>query len=155
MSNVEKKLNEMGIQIPNAPAPAANYVPYVITGNQIFVSGQIPIENGEFKYQGIVGDTVDFETAKKSAVLCAVNILSQVKHALDGDLDRVTKIVKVGGFVNAVAGYEKQPAVIDAASELFVNIFGEQIGKHARAAVGAGSLPFNVSVEIDCVIEFK
>ena len=155
MSKVNTKLEELGITIPDAAAPAANYVPYVISGNQIFVSGQIPMVNGNIEHIGKVGRNLTADGAVEVARVCAINIIAQVKVALGGDLDRVTRIVKLVGFVNAVEDFSEQPKVINGASNLMVDVFGSEIGAHSRAAVGAGSLPFGVAVEIDAIVEFK
>lgn len=149
---IDAKLKELGIELPSPPAPVASYVPYVRTGNLVFVSGQVTLGAKGLEYVGIVGK--DFTTAEAAAAarLCAVNLIAQARAALDGDLDRVTRVVKVTGFVNAVPGYGEHPEVINGASNLFVEVFGEA-GRHARAAVGAGSLPRNVAVEVEAIFE--
>ena len=151
---VDAKLKELGIELPSPPAPVASYVPYVRTGNLVFVSGQVTLGPKGLEYVGIVGK--DFTTAEGQAAakLCAINLIAQVKAAVDGDLDRVKRVVKVTGFVNAVPGYAEHPEVINAASNLFVDVFGEA-GRHARAAVGAGSLPRNVAVEVEAIFEVE
>ncbi|MDJ0611769.1 MAG: RidA family protein [Kiloniellales bacterium] len=149
---IDARLAELGIELPEAAAPVANYVPYVVTGNLVFVSGQVTIEGGEFKYVGKLGQDLDVETGAKAARLCALNIISQLKAACGGDLDRVQRIVKLGGFVNSAPDFTDQPKVINGASDLMVEVFGDK-GRHSRAAVSAGSLPVGVSVEIDCVAE--
>lgn len=154
MSQVETRLADMGITIGAAAAPAAKYVAYVISGNQIFVSGQIPVENGQLKFQGKAGDDMDTETATQAARLCAINIIGQLKAAV-GDLDRITRIVRLGGFVNSTPDFGDQPKVINGASDLMYDAFGESVGAHTRAAVSAASLPFGVAVEIDAIAEFK
>ena len=152
MGKVDERLAQLGIDVPEAAAPVANYVGYVQSGNLVFVSGQVPIKDGKFEYQGIVGDDISVDDATRAARLCAINIIAQLKAACGGDLDRVKRIVKLGGFVNAVAGFTDQPQVINGASDLMVEVFGEA-GKHARAAVGSGSLPLNVAVEVDAIAE--
>ncbi|MGB1361584.1 MAG: RidA family protein [Alphaproteobacteria bacterium] len=154
MSKVEERLSAIGITVPDAAAPAANYVPYTISGNQIFVAGQIPMVAGEIKHQAKVGDDMTADQAVEVAKVCAINIIAQVKSAI-GDLDRVTKIVRLGGFVNATPDFGDHPKVINGASDLMVEAFGKDVGAHSRAAVGAGSLPFGVAVEIDAIVEFK
>lgn len=154
MSQVEARLAEMGITIGAAAAPAAKYVPFVISGNQIFVSGQLPMEAGAIKYQGKLGADVSLEAGEEAAKLCAINIIAQLKAAV-GDLDRITRIVKLGGFVNSTADFTQQPAVINGASNLIFDAFKESVGAHARSAVSAPALPFDVAVEIDAVAEFK
>lgn len=154
MGRIDAKLKELGIELPTPPAPVASYVPYVRTGNLVFVSGQVTLGPKGLEYVGIVGK--DFTTAEGQAAakLCAINVIAQVKAALDGDLDRVKRCVKVTGFVNAVPGYAEHPEVINGASNLFGDVFGEA-GRHARAAVGAGSLPRNVAVEVEAIFEVE
>jgi enamine deaminase RidA (YjgF/YER057c/UK114 family) len=153
-SEIDRKLNELGIEIPEAAAPAANYVPYVKTGNLVFISGQVPFVKGELKYQGKVGSEFSTETGVECARVCALNIIAQVKAACDGDLDRVVRCVKLGGFVNCTDGFGEQPKVINGASDLMVEVFGDK-GRHARFAVGTNALPMNVAVEIDAVFEIS
>ncbi|TNE56872.1 MAG: RidA family protein [Alphaproteobacteria bacterium] len=149
---IDTKLSELGVQLPEPVAPVASYVPYVITGNLVFVSGQVPIEGGKLPYIGKLGADVSLEDGQAAARLCAINILTQVKDACGGDLDKVVRCVKLGGFVNSVPEFGDQPKVINGASDLIVEVFGDK-GKHARAAVGVPSLPFNVAVEVDAVFE--
>lgn len=151
---IKGRLAELGITLPSGAAPVANYVPYVISGNLVFVSGQVTIGPNGLEYVGIVGKDFDAEQGKKAARLCALNIIGQLDKATNGDLDRVKRIVKVTGFVNAVPGFDKHPEVINGASDLLVEVFGEA-GKHARAAVGAGSLPRNVAVEVEAIAELQ
>ncbi len=152
MGKIDDRLSELGIAVPAAAAPVANYLGYVQTGNLVFTAGQVPVKDGEFLYQGVVGKDVSIEDATAAARLCAINLISQVKAACNGDLDRVVRVVKLVGFVNGVAEFEGAPAVINGASDLMVEVFGDK-GKHARSAVGAGSLPFNVSVEVEGIFE--
>jgi enamine deaminase RidA (YjgF/YER057c/UK114 family) len=154
MSNIEKKLSELGINLPTPAAPVANYVGFVKSGNMVFVSGQLPLENGQMKLVGKVGLDVTAEDAKSAAKLCAINILAQIKVACDGNLDRVVRCVKLGIFVNGDTNFTAHPAVANGASDLIAEVFGDA-GKHARAAVGSGSLPFGVSVEVDAIFEIK
>ncbi len=154
MSKIEEKLTSLGITIPQAAAPVANYVGFVKTGSQVVISGQLPLENGELKYVGKVGSQISPEDAKKAARLCAINLISQVKSACGGNLDKVVRCVKLGVFVNADATFTDHPAVANGASDLMVEVFGDA-GKHARAAVGSGSLPRGVAVEIDAIFEIK
>lgn len=149
---IDARLAELGIEVPEAAPPLANYVGYVVTGNLVFVSGQVPIKDGEFQYQGKVGAEISVEDAQAAARLCAINIISQLKAACGGDLDRVSRIVKLGGFVNSTPEFTDQPKVINGASDLMVEVFGDA-GRHARAAVSAGALPLNVAVEVDAVAE--
>ena len=146
----EEKLKELGIILPEAPIPAGNYIPAVKTGNLLFISGQIPLENGKVAYTGKVSDE-NLETAQKSAKSCAINILAQIKRET-GSLDKVTKIVKLSGFVNSVPEFTQHPKVINPASDLMFDVFGEK-GKHARVALGAGSLPLDSMTEIDAIVE--
>ena len=149
---IDARLEELGIELPQAAAPVANYVAYVVTGNLVFVSGQVTIENGERKYVGKVGSDLSVEQGQEAARLCALNIIAQLKDACGGDLDRVQRIVKLGGFVNSTPDFKDQPKVINGASDLMVEVFGYK-GRHARAAVSAGALPAGVAVEVDAVAE--
>lgn len=152
MGTIEDRLNELEITLPKPVAPVASYVPYVITGNLVFISGQVPIGPEGLEFQGKLGLDYDIEMGQKAARLCGLNIVAQLNLALDGDLDRVTRCVKLGGFVNGADTFDKQPAVINGASDLIGEIFGDK-GKHARFAVGTNALPFNVAVEVDAVFE--
>lgn len=151
---IEQRLAELKIELPNAAAPMANYVPAVRSGNLLFVSGQICQWNGERRYVGKLGAEISVEDGKQAARLCALNLLAQTKRALDGDLDRVVRVVRLGGFVNAVPSFADQPQVVNGASDLMVEVFGDA-GRHARAAVGVGSLPGGAAVEVDAVFEVK
>ncbi len=148
----EEKLKELGIELPEAPVPAGNYIPAVKTGNLLFISGQIPLENGKVAYTGKVSDD-NLETAQKSAKSCAINILAQIKREA-GSLDKVTRIVRLSGFVNSDPEFTQHPKVINAASDLIFEVFGEK-GKHARIALGAGSLPLDSMTEIDAIVEIS
>ncbi len=149
---VEARLAALGITVPEAAAPVANYVGYVQTGNLVFVSGQVPLEGGAFKFQGKVGAGLSVEDGQAAARICAVNIIAQLKAACGGDLDRVARIVKLGGFVNSTPEFTDQPKVINGASDLMVEAFGDA-GKHTRAAVSAAALPLGVAVEVEAVVE--
>ncbi|MGB0684249.1 MAG: RidA family protein [Magnetovibrionaceae bacterium] len=149
---IESRLSELGITLPEAAAPAANYVPYVQTGNLVFISGQITLLNGEFHYQGRVGETLSLEDGIAAARLCGLNLIAQVRAAAGGDLDRVSRVVKLGGFVNSGPDFIDHPKVINGASDLMVEVFGDK-GRHARFAVGAPALPFNVGVEVEGTFE--
>jgi enamine deaminase RidA (YjgF/YER057c/UK114 family) len=148
---IETRLKELGIALPSPPAPVASYVPYVVSGNLVFISGQVTVASDGLKYVGTVGKELSVDDGKAAARLCAINVIAQLKAAC-GDLDRVKRCVKLGAFVNAVPGFVQHPEVANGASDLVVEIFGET-GKHARAAVGAGSLPRNVAVEVEAVFE--
>ena len=154
MNDIDKKLQDLGITLPNAPMPAANYIPYVITGKLVFISGQVPFENGEIKHTGKVGKDIDIDQAKLIAKTCALNIISVLKNALNGDLSKVNQCVKLGIFVSCTNDFHQQPEVANGASDLMVEIFGNK-GKHARFAVGVAALPLNVPVEIDGVFEIE
>ena len=149
---IEEKIASLGIKLPNPPIPAGSYVPVVRSGNLLFVSGQIPIEDGKVAFTGKVSED-NLDIAQKSARLCAINILAQLKKEL-GDLEKITKIVRLSGFVNSVPEFTQQPKVINPASDLFFEIFGED-GKHSRIAVGVASLPLNSMTEIDAIVEMK
>lgn len=154
MTDVEKKLAELGLALPETAPAAANYVPFVISENTLFIAGQIPFLNGEKLHIARLGENYTVEQGKKAAEACALNILAQVKAALNGDWSRVVRCVKLGGFVNATPDFDQHPAVINGASDLMVAVLGEA-GRHARFAVGASNLPFGVAVEIDAVFEIK
>lgn len=150
--NIESRLQELGIELPEAAAPAANYIPYVVSGNLVFVAGQITLKNGKIEYTGKVGDDLSVDDGYQAARLCGLNLLAQAKAAAGGDLDKIKRVVKLGGFVNSGPDFSNQPEVINGASDLMVDVFGDN-GKHARFAVSAGSLPRNVAVEIDGIFE--
>lgn len=152
--NIEQRLADLGIELPEAASPAANYIPYVVTGNLVFVAGQITLWNGEIKYKGRVGDDLSVDDGYQAARLCGLNLLAQVREAAGGDLDRVSRVVKLGGFVNSTPDFTDQPEVVNGASDLMVDVFGEA-GKHARFALSAGALPRNVAVEIDGIFELS
>jgi enamine deaminase RidA (YjgF/YER057c/UK114 family) len=149
---VEQRLIDMGIELPQPAAPAANYIPFVISGNLIFVSGQITMLNGDLQYLGKVGDNLSVDDGYQAARICAINLIAQVREACFGDLDRVTQVVKLGGFVNCTPDFTDQPKVINGASDLIAEAFGDA-GKHARFAVGAPSLPLGIAVEVDGIFE--
>ena len=149
---IAAKLKELGIALPVPAAPQGAYVPWVRSGVLLFISGQITMGVEGLEYVGTVGQEINLEVARRAARLAAINVIAQASSALDGDLDRVRRVVKVTGFINAVAGFTQHPEVINGASELFAEIFGEA-GRHARAAVGASSLPRNVAVEIEAIFE--
>ncbi|MEX0694938.1 MAG: RidA family protein [Rhodospirillales bacterium] len=149
---IEARMKELGIELPEATTPAANYIPYVVSGKLVFISGQITLLNGKIEYIGRIGDEFTIDEGYQAARLCGLNLLTQAKAAAGGDLDNIKRVVKLGGFVNAVPGFTNQPEVINGASDLMVEVLGEN-GKHARAAVSAGALPRNVAVEIDGIFE--
>ena len=152
--SIEDKLSELGITLPTPAAPVANYVASVVTGNLISISGQVPFGPNGIEYVGKTGSDISPEDANKAARLCAINLIAQMKAACDGDLERVTRIVKLGGFVNCTNDFTGQPAVINGASDLMVEVFGDK-GRHSRSAVGVNALPLGVAVEIDALVEIS
>jgi len=155
MANIiDQRLKELNIEIDDASVPAGSYVPYVITNNLVFISGQLPFINGQLTIKGKVGDNVSLDDAVKMSEACAKALLSQLKAACNGNLDKVNKVVKLGGFVASAPNFTDQPKVINGASDLIVNIFGDK-GKHSRFAVGVAALPLNVPVEIDGIFEIE
>lgn len=153
MSKFEARLAELGVTLPDAPAPAANYLPFVTVGDMVYVSGQISQGPNGF-ITGKLGADVSIEDGANAAKACAISLLAQVKAACGGDLDRLVQVVKLGGFVNSTPDFADQPKVINGASDFMVEALGDT-GKHARAAVSAASLPFNVAVEIEGVFQIK
>ena len=151
---VHARLAKLGIELPAAPKPVANFIPCVQSGNTLYISGQVSSLGGQFKYQGKVGREVSIDDARAAARLCALNAIAHAKEHL-GDLDRVARVCMVQGFVNAVPEFTDHPQVINGASDVLVEVFGEAIGKHARFALGAGSLPFNVAVEVAVILEVR
>jgi enamine deaminase RidA (YjgF/YER057c/UK114 family) len=154
MRLIDKRLAELGIALPTPAKPIANYVPWVRTGNLVFISGQGAVRDGKIEYTGKVGDTLSVEEAIASARLTAINVIAHLRDACGGDLDRVKRIVKLLGFVNCTPTFGDQPKIINGASDLMVEVFGEK-GRHARSAVGAPSLPFNLSVEVEAIAEIE
>ncbi|MDC0548172.1 RidA family protein [Alphaproteobacteria bacterium] len=155
MANIiDQRLKELNIELDDASVPAGSYVPYVITNNLVFISGQLPFINGQLTIKGKVGDNVSLDDAVKMSEACAKALLSQLKAACNGNLDKVNKVVKLGGFVASAPNFTDQPKVINGASDLIVNIFGDK-GKHSRFAVGVAALPLNVPVEIDGIFEIE
>jgi enamine deaminase RidA (YjgF/YER057c/UK114 family) len=151
MGKVESKLNELKLLLPDAPKPVAAYIPAKQTGNLVFTAGQLPMVNGELISKGLLGQDVEIEEANKAARICTLNALAAIKGVI-GDLDRIKQIVRVVGYVASVPTFTQQPAVVNGASELLLEIFGEN-GKHARSAVGMAVLPLNASVEIELTVE--
>ena len=154
MSVILEKIQSLNISLPKPATPVANYVGYVKSGNMVFISGQLPIKDGKLQFIGKVGKEISIEDATKAAQLCTINILSQLNDACENNLDKVKKCVKLGIFVNGIEEFADHPNVANGASDLIADIFGNK-GKHARAAVGSGSLPFNVSVEVDAIFEIE
>ncbi|KCV82221.1 endoribonuclease L-PSP [Actibacterium atlanticum] len=153
MSSFETRLAELGVTLPDAPAPAANYVPYVQVGDLVHVSGQVPMNEDGF-IAGTLGDGMSVEDGAAAARICAISLLAQVKAACGGDLDRLVRVVKLVGFVNSTPDFGDQPKVINGASDFMVEALGDA-GRHARSAVSAASLPFGVAVEIEGIFQVK
>jgi enamine deaminase RidA (YjgF/YER057c/UK114 family) len=154
MGLIDKRLAELGIVLPVPAQPVATYVPWVRTGNLVYISGQGAMKDGKLQYTGRVGDTVPIEDAIASARLTAINVIAHLRDACGGDLDRVKRIVKLLGFVNCTPAFGDHPKVINGASDLMVEVFGDK-GRHARSAVGAPSLPFGLSVEVEAIVEIE
>ncbi|HBG98694.1 MAG: RidA family protein [Rhodobacteraceae bacterium] len=150
---IEARLAEMGVTLPDAPAPAANYVPWVISGDLVIVSGQISVENGQL-ITGKLGADMDVAAGQAAARVCAINLLAQVKAACGGDLDRLDRVIRLGGFVNATPDFTAHPQVVNGASDFMAEALGEA-GRHARAAVGCASLPMGVAVEVEGMFRIK
>ena len=151
--SIKEKLTELGLTLPTAALPIAAYVPAVRTGNLVFVAGQLPLTDGKIVKVGKVGKDVTPEEAKDMAQLCALNALAAI--SLVADIDQIEKIVRVGGFVNGIPGFTAIPPIINGASELFIKLFGEVNGKHARTAIGVAELPLNSPVEVEVLVELK
>jgi enamine deaminase RidA (YjgF/YER057c/UK114 family) len=148
--HIDARLAELGVTLPDAPAPAANYVPFVRSGNLVFVSGQVS-QNADGLVKGVLGADMDVDAGAAAARLCAMSLMAQARRALDGDLDRVARVVKLTAFVNSAPGFSDQPKVVNGASDFLVAVFGDK-GRHARSAVGA-ALPFGCAVEIEAIFE--
>lgn len=151
--SIQARLAELGVELPDAPAPAANYVPFVRVGDLVHISGQVPFVAGKLT-PGKLGENMSVEEGAEVAKICAIHLLAQVKKACDGDLDRLVRVVKLVGFVNSTADFGDQPKVINGASDFMVEALGEA-GRHARSAVSAASLPFGVPVEIEGIFQIK
>jgi len=149
----EQRLAELGVTLPAVPTPAANYVPFVITGNLVYLSGQVCKANGEVTHRGKVGRDLDLAAGKAAARLCAINLIAALKLAI-GDLDRVVRLVSVRGFVASDPSFTEQPQVINGASDLFVEVFGDA-GRHSRTAIGVAVLPSDCAAEVDAVFEIR
>jgi enamine deaminase RidA (YjgF/YER057c/UK114 family) len=153
MPTPEERLQELGVSLPSPAVPVAAYVPCVRTGNLVYVSGQVPVVDGKPSHLGHLGDEVDLEDGRAAARTCAVNVLAALKAEL-GELSRVRRVVKVTGFVASTPGFTDHPKVVNAASELFGDAFGDA-GRHARAAVGVAALPLGVPVEVEAIVEVE
>lgn len=150
--SIETRLADLGIELPQPAAPVANYVPFVISGGQVFVSGQIPLVDGKPQFVGRLGDSLTIEQGQQAARICGINLLAQLRNACRDDWSKVRRVVKLGGFVACTPDFAQTPQVINGASDLMVEVFGD-IGRHARAAVGVSALPLGVAVEIEAVFE--
>ena len=150
--NIEKKLKELNIELPNAPDPVGAYVAFKKVNNLLFISGQLPISNDGNMIKGQIGKDLTLEDGQKASKLCVINILAQVKKALNGDLNKIKNCIKITGFVNSADDFKDQPKVINPASETLSEVFGTK-GKHARVAISANALPLGAAVEIDAIFE--
>ena len=153
-NKVNIRLQALGIDLPKAVAPVANYVPYVITGKLVFISGQIPFLDGEIQYPGRLGENISVIEAQKAARLCGINLIAQLKNACEGDLDRLVQVVKLNGFVNGTPSFTDQAMVINGTSDLMFEVFADK-GRHARAAIGCSALPLGAAVEVDAIFEIS
>ena len=151
MSNIENKIKDLGLQLPEPPKPLAAYIPAKQTGNLVFTAGQLPMVNGEIILKGLLGQDVEIEPAYNAAKICTLNALSAIKGVI-GDLDKIKQVVRVVGYVASVPTFTQQPAVVNGASEFLLEVFGDK-GKHARSAVGMAVLPLNAAVEIELTVE--
>ncbi|MGP1355622.1 RidA family protein [Roseicyclus sp.] len=150
---IEARLVELGVSLPDAPAPAANYVPQVTVGDLVFVSGQVSMADGAF-ITGKLGADMDVAAGAQAARTCAISLLAQVRKACDGDLDRLVRVVKLTGFVNSTPDFGDQPKVVNGASDFLVEVLGDA-GRHSRSAVSAASLPFGVAVEVEGIFQIR
>jgi enamine deaminase RidA (YjgF/YER057c/UK114 family) len=153
-SNLDARLESLGIELPTPSVPGANYVPFLRTGALVFLTGQLSQWNGERRFIGKLGREFGVEQGQQAARLCALNLIAQVRQALDGDLDRVVRCVRVAGYVNSSPDFTAQSQVMNGASDLFVQVFGEA-GRHTRMAVGVAALPYDVAVEVEAVFEVR
>ena len=150
----DENIKNLGLNIPDLPKALANYVPYKLIGKTIYISGQAPVQNGELIYKGKVGSDISIEEGIEAAKLCVINIIAALKTGLEGDWDKLDSFVKLTGFVNCQDNFTDQPKIINGASDMLVEIFGDQ-GRHARVAVGANALPLGIAVEIDAIVQLK
>ena len=150
----DENIKNLGLNIPDLPKALANYVPYKIIGKTIYISGQAPVQNGELIYKGKVGSDISIEDGIQAAKLCVINIISALKTGIEGDWDKLDSFVKLTGFVNCQDNFTDQPKIINGASDMLVEIFGDQ-GRHARVAVGSNALPLDIAVEIDAIAQLK
>jgi len=153
-ATISARVTALGLELPNPSTPSANYVPWVRTGNLVFISGQLPLKDGQCAFVGRVGDEVELDTARQAAQQCGLNILAHLASAVNDDYSKVVQCVRLCGFVNAEPGFAQHPQVINGASDLMVEVLGDK-GRHSRAAVGMSSLPRNASVEVEAVFEIR
>jgi len=151
---IEERLMQLSIELPNPSSPGANYVPFVRSGNLVFITGQLSQWNGERRFIGKLGREFGVEQGQQAARLCALNLIAHLRTAVDGDLDRVVRCVRIAGFVNSQPDFLAHSQVVNGASDLFVDVFGEA-GRHARMAVGVAALPYDVAVEVEAVFEIR
>ena len=154
MSRIEERLRELSIELPQPSKPGSNYVPWVRSGTLVFLTGQLSQWNGERRFIGKLGREFGVEEGKEAARLCALNLIAHAREAAGGDLDRVARIVRIAGFVNSTPDFVQQSQVVNGASDLFVDVFGDA-GRHARMAVGVAALPYDVAVEVEAVLEVR
>jgi len=150
----EENIKNLGLKIPDLPKALANYVPYKIVGKTMYISGQAPVKNGELIYKGKVGSDITVEDGIEAAKLCVINIIAGVKTGIEGDWDKLDSFVKLTGYVNCQNNFTDQPKIINGASNMLVDIFGDQ-GRHSRVAVGSNALPLGIAVEIDAIVQLK
>lgn len=151
---IDQRLAELGIELPAAAAPVANYVPYLVTGHLVYISGQVTMWDGELQVAGRLGDGLGIEDGQRAARICGLNLLAQLKAAAGGSLDRVASAVRLTGYVNAAADFTDHALVINGASDLLVEVFGDK-AKHTRAAIGCASLPLGTAVEVDGIFQLS
>jgi enamine deaminase RidA (YjgF/YER057c/UK114 family) len=152
MNKYEQAIAELGVTLPEPAIPVANFVPYVVTDKLVYISGQIPLQEGRPSFVGKLGKEFNVEEGREAARACALHVLALIRHACGGDLARVVRCIRLGGFINSAPDFTDHPRVMNGASDLMVSVFGER-GRHARAAVGVNSLPFGVAVEVDAIFE--
>ena len=150
----DENIKNLGLNIPDLPKALANYVPFKIIGKTIYISGQAPVHNGELIYKGKVGSDISIEEGIEAAKLCVINIIAALKTGLEGDWDKLDSFIKLTGYVNCQDNFTEQPKIINGASDMLVEIFGNQ-GRHARVAVGSNALPLGIAVEIDAIVQLK
>jgi enamine deaminase RidA (YjgF/YER057c/UK114 family) len=151
---INQRLKDLNVVLPTSPKNVGSYAPYVVTGNRVFISGQLPMVDGEIQYAGQINDE-SVVRGQAAARLCSLNILAQLRDACGGDLDKVKRCIKLGGFMNCEPAFTKHPMVIDGASNLMIDVFGDKIGSHARIAIGVNSLPVGAAVEVEAIFEIE